>query len=154
MKLKALLAPALILLALALPACGDDDDGGETTTPAEPAATAPNPADESSPAETAPAETAPDEQTPGGEPQRSVKVAIVEFAYDPDPVEIAAGGKVTWQNMDSAPHTATADDGGFDTETIEQGKLKSESFKEAGTYPYFCEIHPEMRGTVEVVEAG
>jgi len=58
---------------------------------------------------------------------------------------------VIWQNQDAAPHTATADDGSFDTGTIEQGKLGSETFKEAGTYLYFCEIHPDMRGTVEVV---
>ena len=57
-----------------------------------------------------------------------------------------------WQNMDSAPHTATADDGSFDTGTLEKGKLKSETFKEPGTYTYYCEIHPTMHGTVEVVE--
>jgi plastocyanin len=54
--------------------------------------------------------------------------------------------------MDSAPHTATADDGSFDTGTLEEGKLKSETFKEARTYTYFCEIHPSMHGTVEVIE--
>lgn len=79
---------------------------------------------------------------------------MVEFAYDPDPVTIQVGGKVTWVDRDSAPHTATAEDGTFDTGTIEQGKIKSETFKEPGTYPYVCEIHPTMHGTVEVVEKG
>jgi plastocyanin len=65
---------------------------------------------------------------------------------------VQAGGKVTWQNQDTAPHTATADDGSFDTGTIEKGKLGSATFKEAGTFTYFCEIHPTMHGTVEVVE--
>jgi plastocyanin len=141
MTLKVLLAPVLILLAFALGSCGSDDE--TTSAPAEPTATAPNPADESSPAETA---------APAGDLERSPKVEIVDFAYDPDPVQVETGGKVIWQNEDAAPHTATADDGSFDTGTLEQGKLKSETLKEAGTFTYFCEIHPTMRGTVEVID--
>ena len=139
---KALLVPALVLAAFALASCGGDDEN--TVTEREPVATAPNPEDESSPAETAPA--------PSGALGRSVKVEIVDFAYGPDPAQVESGGKVIWQNMDSAPHTATADDGSFDTGTLEEGKLKSESFKEAGTYTYFCEIHPTMHGSVEVID--
>jgi plastocyanin len=79
-------------------------------------------------------------------------VDIVEFTYQPDPVVVQVGGKVIWQNQDTAPHTATADDDSWDTGTIEKGKIGSETFKEAGKFAYFCEIHPDMRGTVEVVE--
>src|SRR5215218_713414 len=142
MKTKALLIPALVLIAFALSSCGGDDD--TTSTETEPVATAPNPQDESSPAES--------EAAPSGKLERSAKVEIVDFAYDPDPVQVETGGKVIWQNMDSAPHTATADDGRFDTGTLEEGKLKSESFKEAGTFTYFCEVHPTMHGTVEVID--
>src|SRR4249919_2016717 len=136
MKLKMLLAPVLVLLALALVACGDSGDsttdGGESTaTTAEPSGSAP---------------------APSGEAARAEKVKIVEFVYGPDPVTVQTGGKVIWQNEDTAPHTATADDGSFDTGTIEQGKIKSETFKQAGTFTYFCEIHPTMHGTVEVVD--
>jgi len=138
---RLLLLPALVLIALALASCGGDDD--TTSTETEPVATAPNPEDESSPSETT---------TPSGDLERSPKVAIVDFAYDPEPVRVETGGKVIWQNEDSAPHTATADDGSFDTGTLEEGKLKSESFKEPGTFTYFCEIHPTMHGTVEVVD--
>jgi plastocyanin len=91
---------------------------------------------------------------PSGDAVRSAKVEIEDFAYSPDPVTIEEGGKVIWVNRDSAPHTATAEDGSFDTGTLEEGKLKSESFKEPGTYEYVCSIHPDMHGTVEVVEAG
>jgi plastocyanin len=138
MRLRALIAPALVLLALALSACGDDEDSTEPATPTE-TATETTDAGGSAPATS-------------GEASRSEKVKIVEFAYQPDPVTVAVGGKVIWQNQDAAPHTATADDGSFDTGTIEQGKLGSETFKQTGTYPYFCEIHPDMRGSVEVVE--
>jgi plastocyanin len=142
MKLKALLAPVLLVLALGLVACGGDGDD-ETATETQ-TATETTEATTPEPSGNAPA--------PSGEAVRSAKVEIVGFAYDPDPVTIQTGGKVTWINRDAEPHTATADDGSFDTGTLEEGKLKSESFKEPGTYKYFCEIHPSMRGTVEVVD--
>jgi plastocyanin len=136
-----LLAPALIASALALSACGSSDD--DTATDAAGADTTVT--------ETTEEETG-SSPAPSGEAQRSEKVKIVEFTYQPEPVVVQAGGKVIWQNEDTAPHTATADDGSFDTGTLERGKLKSETFKEPGTFTYFCEIHPDMHGTVEVVE--
>lgn len=139
MKPKALLISALLALTFVLAACGDD--GGDDTAATE---TVTEATQEPSSSANAPA--------PSGEAVRSGKVEIVEFVYNPDPVTVQAGGKVTWLNQDSAPHTATADDGSFDTGTLEQGKLKSETFKQAGTFAYFCEIHPDMKGTVEVVE--
>jgi plastocyanin len=139
MKPKNLLAPVLILLALALAACGSSGDGTSTQGGESSATT--SEASGSAPA-------------PSGEAVRAAKVKIVEFVYGPDPVTVQVGGKVTWQNEDTAPHTATADDGSFDTGTIEQGKIKSETFKQPGTFTYFCEIHPTMHGTVEVVEKG
>lgn len=138
MNLKTLFAPALIALAFGLSACGGGDDD-DTSTVTE------------STTETS-SETGASAPAPSGEAARAEKVAIVDFAYDPDPVIVQVGGKVTWLNQDSAPHTATAEDGSFDTGTLEEGKLKSETFKQAGTYAYICEIHPDMHGTVEVVE--
>jgi plastocyanin len=143
MRPKAVLAPILILLTLGLAACGGGSDGDTNTADtAETETTTGTTLEE--PSGNAPA--------PSGEAPRSAKIRIVGFSFDPDTVTIQAGGKVTWLNEDSAPHTATADEGSFDTGTIQEGKIKSEAFKEPGTYGYFCEIHPEMRGTVEVVE--
>lgn len=144
MELKPLLVAALVALSLGLVACGDSgsdstSSGAETTPPAS----------EETMEET---ESTESEPAPSGEAAKSEKVDIVEFTYQPDPVVVQVGGKVIWQNQDAAPHTATADDGSFDTGTIEKGKLGSETFKEAGTFTYFCEIHPTMHGTVEVVE--
>jgi plastocyanin len=138
MRLKALLAPALIVTALALAACGGD--GGDSRSGTESSDGA------------ATTEAGGNGPAPSGEAERSAKVEIVEYTYGPDPVTVQAGGKVIWLNQDTAPHTATADDGSFDTGTLERGKLKSETFKQAGTFAYHCEIHPEMHGTVEVVE--
>jgi len=144
MQLKPLFLAALVALSLGLVACGGS--GSSSSSDAE---TAPASEESSSEAE---GEESESEPAPSGEASKSEKVEIVEFAYQPDPVVVAVGGKVIWQNQDTAPHTATADDGSFDTGTIEKGKLGSETFKEAGTFTYFCEIHPTMHGTVEVVE--
>ncbi len=99
------------------------------------------------------AESGANAAAPSGDAVRAQKVEIVDYAYDPDPVTIEEGGKVIWHNEDSVAHTATAEDGSFDTGTIEEGKIKSETFKEAGTYEYICSIHPTMHGTIEVVAA-
>lgn len=144
MRSKSLLTAALVALSLGLAACGSS---GSDSTSSE-AETAP-PASEETTTET---ESTESEPAPSGEASKSEKVDIVEFTYQPDPVVVQVGGKVIWQNQDTAPHTATADDGSFDTGTIEKGKIGSETLKEAGTYAYFCEIHPTMHGTVEVVE--
>lgn len=144
MQLKPLFLAALVALSLGLAACGGS--GSNSSSEAETA-----PASEESGSE-AESEESESEPAPSGEAAKSEKVEIVEFTYQPDPVVVQVGGKVIWQNQDTAPHTATADDGSFDTGTIEKGKLGSATFKEAGTFTYFCEIHPTMHGTVEVVE--
>lgn len=152
MQIKLLLPVLALCLAIGVgvAGCGDDDDGGDTgsatVTETETTETGDDSATGDDSGGSAPA--------PSGDATRSEKVEIVDFAYDPDPVTIEEGGKVIWQNEDSAPHTATADDGSFDTGTLEEGKLKSETFKKAGTYSYICSIHPDMHGTVEVVAAG
>jgi plastocyanin len=145
MSSKPLFAAALVALSLGLAACGDS--GSDSTTDAE---TTPPASEETT--EAGAGETTESEPAPSGEASKSEKVDIVEFTYQPDPVVVQTGGKVIWQNQDAAPHTATADDKSWDTGTIEKGKIGSETFKEAGTFAYFCEIHPDMRGTVEVVE--
>jgi plastocyanin len=153
MSSKPLLTAALVVLSLGLMACGSGGSGSSSTE----AETAPA-GQESGTAEATEGETGSEggktesEPAPSGEAAKAEKVQIVEFSYEPEPVVVQVGGKVTWQNEDSAPHTATADDESFDTGTIEQGKIGSATFKEAGTFTYFCEIHPTMHGTVEVVE--
>ncbi len=78
-------------------------------------------------------------------------VDIQNFAYNPDPLTIPVGGTVTWTNRDAEPHTATA----RDREVLQSGALKqgesfTETFEQPGTYEYFCEFHPNMKGTLVV----
>jgi plastocyanin len=156
MQNKQLLAFPVLCVILALTAfgvagCGgggdDGDSGSATVTETE---TTESGGETTEPGDDSGGNAA----APSGDAVRSAEVEIEDFAYEPDPVTIEEGGKVIWKNRDAAPHTATAEDGSFDTGTIEEGKLKSETFKEPGTYAYICSIHPQMHGTVEVVAAG
>jgi plastocyanin len=132
----------MTLAAFSLAACGGDDSSSETTAATAGGGAASTPSEGGSSNATA----------PSGEAVRSAKVEIADFEYAPATVTIQAGGKVTWLNQDSTDHTATLDDGSFSSGDLAQGKLRSQSFKQPGTYAYHCEIHPEMKGTVEVVE--
>lgn len=80
------------------------------------------------------------------------KIEIVDFKFDPPSVSVAAGTTVTWTNGDRASHTATAQDGGFDTGTLDSGDTKSIMLKKPGTYQYVCQFHPFMKGTIEVTD--
>jgi plastocyanin len=73
-----------------------------------------------------------------------------EKCYMPSTVAVTVGGKVTWKNVDSAAHTATATDGSFDTSLVNAGASASNTFNTAGSYPYMCILHPWMKGTVNV----
>lgn len=139
MKIRLVASLLISATALSFVACGDDDGYGGTSGGGGAA---------NLPAETQEQGNAP---APSGEAVRSAKVEIEGFEFVPSTVTIEEGGKVIWMNQDSTEHTATLDDGSFDSGVLAEGKLKSESFKEPGTYAYHCEIHPEMTGTVEVV---
>ena len=76
--------------------------------------------------------------------------------FIPSPVTIPVGGTVTWENNDTAAHTSTAGSavdgpsGVFDSSLIMAGSSFSHTFDSAGTYDYFCMVHPWMSGTVIV----
>ena len=78
--------------------------------------------------------------------------------FIPSPVTIPVGGTVTWDNDDTAAHTATAGSatdgpsGVWDSSLIMAGGSYSFTFEEAGSYDYFCMVHPWMAGLV-IVEA-
>jgi len=93
-------------------------------------------------------ENAAGSSTPGCEPD----------CFIPSTVVITVGGTVTWENTDTAAHTASSGtpaggpDGVFDSSLIISGGSYSVTLDDEGTYPYFCMVHPWMEGTV-IVEA-
>ena len=80
-------------------------------------------------------------------------VSISGFAFNPATVTVNVGDSVTWTNNDDVPHTATADNGSFNTGQLGSGDSDSVTFKSAGTFAYHCSVHPSMNGTVVVQAA-
>ena len=94
------------------------------------------------------ATNAPGSATPGCEE--------TDNCFIPSTVTIDVGSEVIWENTDNAAHTATSGtptdgpDGVWDSSMMMVGGSYSKMFHEAGTYPYFCMVHPWMQGTVIV----
>jgi plastocyanin len=75
-------------------------------------------------------------------------VAIKGMKFVPANIEVKAGDTITFTNNDSAPHTATANDGSFDTGRLGKGESAQVTIAGAGTFAYICKIHPMMKGKV------
>lgn len=83
----------------------------------------------------------------------SSTVVIKDYDFTPTSVTIDEGDTVTWRNDGPTTHTATSDDGTFDTGPLAKGSTGQYRFEKAGTYAYHCTPHPQMKATV-VVKAG
>ena len=81
-------------------------------------------------------------------------VTIDGYAFKTPTITVAPGTLVVWKNLDDDPHTVTANDGSFDSGGLAQGDTFKHTFLKAGTYQYYCKVHPMMRGTVIVKEQG
>lgn len=147
MKTTRFIAP-LFVLALLGTACG----GSEATPSARRSTSAPSP--EAS-------------QSATGEATSATGVTIQDFAYAPKKLSVSVGDAVTWTNADDILHTVTSGigqkqgvpgvtkdkeakpDGLFDQEMEFEDTFEF-TFDKAGTYKYFCAIHPGMVATVVV----
>ena len=83
-------------------------------------------------------------------PAKSADVKIDNFSFGPQALTVAVGTTVTWTNRDDIPHTVVADDKSFKSKVLDTDEKFSSTFTKAGTYPYFCSIHPKMTGKVIV----
>lgn len=120
--------------------------GGATSAPA--ASEAAPSAAASEPAATEPAAggDACTPSTAAGE----ISVSIANFAFNPADISATVGQTVTFTNNDSAPHTATLDDDSCTTENLNEGDSGGLTLSAAGTYPFHCAVHPNMKGTITV----
>jgi plastocyanin len=80
-------------------------------------------------------------------------VHIKNFMFVPATLTVAPGTVVTFVNDDQEPHTVTANDKSFDSEGLDTNQKFTHTFAKAGTYLFFCEVHPYMHGTVIVKAA-
>jgi plastocyanin len=77
-------------------------------------------------------------------------VSIQNFSFNPPLITVPAGTTVTWTNNDVEQHTVTARDRAYTSDPINNEKTFSHTFQTAGSFEYFCMIHPHMVGTVVV----
>lgn len=77
-------------------------------------------------------------------------LTIKDFAFSPAPLEVPVGTVVAVTNLDDAAHTATADDGAFDSGELAEGERKEITLSEVGEYRFHCTIHDYMEGVIRV----
>ncbi len=80
--------------------------------------------------------------------EHTVEIKGMEFS--PKTLTIKAGDKVKFINKDSAPHTASATDGRFESGELAEGQSEIVTFEKADTYAYYCMFHPSMSGKIIV----
>jgi plastocyanin len=81
-----------------------------------------------------------------------VQVKISDLAYSPATITVKAGDTVEWVNDDFIDHTATATKGANWDLMIVAGQTVRQEMTKAGTISYFCRVHPDMTGTINVVD--
>ena len=82
--------------------------------------------------------------------EMAAEVKIDNFNFSPATLEIKAGTTVTWTNADDIPHTVVSNDKFFKSKPLDTDQKFSFTFEKAGTYPYFCSLHPKMTAKVVV----
>lgn len=96
------------------------------------------------------AEESDDGNTDAGEEVQTYDIDISNFAFNPDSLTIIVGDTVRWTNNDSVGHTATQTNGTFNSGTLTSGETFTYTFAQAGSYTYYCALHPSMTATISV----
>jgi plastocyanin len=78
------------------------------------------------------------------------RASIAEFAFKPDTMMVPVGTTVTWENNDDIPHTVVSLDHTFRSPALDTDDKFSFTFNKAGTFEYFCSLHPNMTAKIVV----
>ena len=81
-------------------------------------------------------------------------VLMEGLKFQPGNLQVPAGAVVTWENGDSVPHDAKAEDDSWETEQLGEGETDSLTFAETGAWDYICTIHPGMKARITVIDPG
>jgi len=138
------IAVACTALALALGACGKDDEsdvgrnaGGSGAT----VTSSPTP------------EPGTSTQSDAEQANDSVSIGIKDIKFVPDQATVKVGQKITWTNNESVPHNVTAEEGAdFKSDTLNEGDTFEYTPTTAGEIGYVCTIHPGQNGTITVTK--
>jgi len=84
------------------------------------------------------------------EEKPATEIKIDNFSFSPNTVTVPVGSTVRWTNHDDVPHNVVNEDKSFKSKTMDTDENFSYTFSKAGTYTYYCSIHPRMTGKVVV----
>lgn len=77
-------------------------------------------------------------------------IEIKSFAFSVAELKVKVGDKITWINMDGAPHTATATDNSWTTGNLSKGQSKTIKVTKGMFLDYFCNIHRGMKAKLKL----
>jgi plastocyanin len=89
----------------------------------------------------------PEAATPGRD---TLRATVQDFLFQPARLEVTAGTTIVWTNDGQVVHTVSAEDGSFESGSIEPGKRGSITLSRPGTFAFHCTPHPFMRGLIVV----
>jgi plastocyanin len=78
------------------------------------------------------------------------QVVVDNFSFTPATAAVPVGTTVTWTNHDDIPHNVVSPEQKFKSSVLDTDETFSHTFEAAGTYKYYCSIHPRMTGQVVV----
>jgi plastocyanin len=78
------------------------------------------------------------------------QVVVDNFSFTPATAAVPVGTTVTWTNHDDIPHNVVSPEQKFKSPVLDTDEKFSHTFEAAGTYKYYCSIHPRMTGQVVV----
>jgi plastocyanin len=83
-------------------------------------------------------------------PAKAVAIEIDNFKFGVVSIDVAVGTTVTWTNRDDVPHTVVSVKKVFKSPPLDTDEKFSYTFNEAGTFEYYCSLHPRMTGAIVV----
>jgi plastocyanin len=83
-------------------------------------------------------------------PAKTVAIDIDNFKFGIVSIDVAQGTIVTWTNRDDVPHTVVSSTKLFKSPPLDTDEKFSYTFKDAGTFEYYCSLHPRMTGRIVV----
>jgi plastocyanin len=81
---------------------------------------------------------------------QAMEVKVDNFTFSPNTLAVPLNSPVTWVNRDDIPHVIASNDGVFKSKALDTDQKFSYTFTKAGTYPYYCSVHPTMVGKIVV----
>ncbi len=78
------------------------------------------------------------------------EVRVDNFTFAPQTLTVPVNSTVTWINKDDVPHVIASNEGLFKSKALDTDDKYSYTFTTAGTYAYYCSVHPRMVGKIVV----